>query len=78
MAFSLLMILDLFALLLAYLDYRLKNRKRVTLPNPSLLMVEKRGLQLILLRRGAAHPLVGNRPLFWREMFTLEQAPRLC
>ena len=39
--FSLLMIASLFALLLAYLDYRLKNRKRVTLPNlPPLLMVE--------------------------------------
>ena len=77
MAFSLLMIASLFALLLAYLDYRLKNRKRVTLPNlPPLLMVEKRVFQLILLGEVLLTLSLGTGLLFWQEMFTLEQAPK--
>lgn len=77
MAFSLLMIASLFTLLLAYLDYSLKQRKRMTLPHlPPLLMVEKRVYQLILLGEGLLTLSLLTGFLYLQEMFSAEQAAK--
>ena len=74
LAFSLLMIASLFALLLAYLEYHLKARKRVSLPHlPPLLTVEKRVYQLIGLGVLLLTLSIGSSLFFWQELWAPEQ-----
>ncbi|MGL4205426.1 MAG: cytochrome C assembly family protein [Aeromonadaceae bacterium] len=74
LAFSLLMIASLFALLLAYLEYHLKARKRVSLPHlPPLLTVEQRVYQLIGLGVLLLTLSIGSSLFFWQELLAPEQ-----
>ena len=74
LAFSVLMIATLFTLLLAYLDYHLKSRKRLALPQlPPLLAVERRIYQLIALGVGLLTLSIACGAFFLDEMFAPEQ-----
>lgn len=74
LAFSVLMIATLFTLLLAYLNYHLKARKRLGLPHlPPLMTVETRVYQLILLGVILLTLSIGSGVLFLDEMFAPDQ-----
>ena len=74
LAFSVLMIATLFTLLLAYLNYHLKSRKRLALPHlPPLMTVEQRIYQLIVLGVGLLTASIACGLFFIDEMFAPDQ-----